>query len=67
MSDSSVLGDIHGAISADYTITHLGLPPQLRKQITHTYYPAGHMLYHDAASRQKLHDDVAQFMQTSVR
>src|SRR5207249_549973 len=25
--------------SADYTINHLGLPPPLRKNITHTYYP----------------------------
>ena len=49
-------------LSADYTISHLGLPPELRKQITQTYYPAGHMLYHDAGSRQKLHDDFATFV-----
>jgi carboxypeptidase C (cathepsin A) len=48
--------------SADYTIAHLGLPPALRKNVTHTYYPAGHMMYHDAASRRQLHDDVAGFI-----
>jgi carboxypeptidase C (cathepsin A) len=53
-------------LSADYTITHLGLPPPLRKQISHTYYPAGHMLYHDPASRQKLHDDIARFIQAAI-
>jgi carboxypeptidase C (cathepsin A) len=49
--------------SADYTINHLGLPPELRKNVTHTYYPAGHMMYHDPASRKQLHDDVTNFIQ----
>jgi carboxypeptidase C (cathepsin A) len=52
--------------SADYTINHLGLPPELRKNITHTYYDAGHMMYHDPASRKQLHDDVARFVRAAA-
>jgi carboxypeptidase C (cathepsin A) len=48
--------------SSDYTIDHLGLPPELAKNISRTYYPAGHMMYHDPGSRKKLHDDVAQLI-----
>lgn len=31
--------------ATEYTINHLGLSPELRKNITMTYYPAGHMMY----------------------
>jgi carboxypeptidase C (cathepsin A) len=51
--------------SSDYTVDHLGLPPPLRKNITRTYYPAGHMLYHHAESRHKLHEDVAGFIRAA--
>ena len=46
-------------LASDYTVNQLALPPELRKNITRTYYPAGHMMYHDPASRRELHDDVA--------
>ena len=48
--------------SSDYTADHLGLPPPLRNNIKRTYYPAGHMMYHQAESRRKLHEDVAGFI-----
>ena len=48
--------------SSDYTVDHLGLPPELRKNITRTYYPAGHMMYHDAGSRQRLHAVAVEFV-----
>ena len=53
-------------LAGDYTIDHLGLPPELRKQVTRTYYPAGHMMYHDADSRRKLHEDLAGFIRSGV-
>ena len=53
-------------LASDYTIDHLGLPEALRKQVTRTYYPAGHMMYHDADSRRKLHEDVAGFIRRSA-
>jgi len=49
-------------LASDYTVNHLNLPEELRKNITRTYYPAGHMMYHDAGSRKQLHGDVAGFI-----
>lgn len=54
-------------LASDYTIDHLGLPPDLRRQVTRTYYPSGHMMYHDNASRQQLRDDVSTFMKRAVK
>ena len=53
--------------ASDYTINHLALPPALRKKVTRTYYPSGHMMYHDAASRRALQEDISRYIQTSVR
>lgn len=48
--------------ASDYTITHLGLPLSLRKNITHMYYDAGHMMYQRLADLEKLKVDVADFV-----
>lgn len=50
--------------SADYTIDRLNLPLQLRANVSHVYFPAGHMVYHEAASKRGLADDVARFVET---
>ncbi|MEE8104629.1 MAG: peptidase S10 [Planctomycetota bacterium] len=47
--------------AADYTLSHLGLPAALRKNISVRYYEAGHMMYIHTASRQKMRKDVAGF------
>ncbi|HZZ41656.1 MAG TPA: hypothetical protein VFE58_01855 [Tepidisphaeraceae bacterium] len=52
--------------TVDYTIDHLNLSPELRKNITQTYYPAGHMLYHPHASLIKLKSDLAPFFQSAT-
>jgi carboxypeptidase C (cathepsin A) len=49
-------------LASDYTVNHLNLPAELRRNIARSYYPAGHMMYHDAGSRKKLHEDVATFI-----
>jgi carboxypeptidase C (cathepsin A) len=49
-------------LASDYTVNHLNLPAELRRNISRSYYPAGHMMYHDAGSRKKLHEDVAGFI-----
>ena len=49
-------------LASDYTVNHLNLPPELRRNITRTYYPAGHMMYHDAGSRRQLDEDVTRFI-----
>ena len=48
--------------SADYTIDRMNLDPALRPNITHEYFPTGHMVYHDHDSKQKLADDVSKFI-----
>ncbi|MCL2645743.1 MAG: hypothetical protein FWD61_01915 [Phycisphaerales bacterium] len=46
----------------DYTMDHLGLPPELRKHITQKYYPGGHMMYHVQEARESLYKDVESFI-----
>jgi carboxypeptidase C (cathepsin A) len=48
--------------AADYTIDRMQLSDELRKNISHVYFPAGHMVYHHRESARKLADDVAGFV-----
>jgi carboxypeptidase C (cathepsin A) len=52
--------------AAEYTLTHMGLDPSLRGNITRKYYEAGHMMYIDKKSLAQLKQDVASFIQSSV-
>lgn len=45
----------------EYTIAHMGLDPSLEKNITFTYYEAGHMVYVNDAARRQMKADVAKF------
>ena len=45
-----------------YTLNHLDLSPDLRKNITETVYPGGHMMYHRLESLKKLNGDVKSFI-----
>jgi len=47
--------------AADYTLSHLGLPAALRRNISVRYYEAGHMMYIHTASRLRMRKDVADF------
>jgi carboxypeptidase C (cathepsin A) len=51
----------------DYTVTHLGLPADLQKNIWMKYYPAGHMMYLDDKSREMLHNNIAAFIEKGMR
>ena len=53
--------------AADYTVDALTLPAEVRARITQTYYGGGHMMYHVAGERTKLHDDVARFIESATR
>lgn len=44
-----------------YTVNHMGLDPETRSHISFQMYPAGHMMYIEKSSRQKLHEDVKKF------
>ena len=48
--------------ATDYTVSHLDIVPDLRKNIRQTYYDGGHMMYHNDAARTKLNKDIADFM-----
>jgi carboxypeptidase C (cathepsin A) len=47
--------------AARYTFGHLGLTPAQRARVTLAEYPAGHMMYTESESRQKLKADLAKF------
>lgn len=48
--------------AAEYTISALNLDPALRRNVSFTYYEAGHMMYIEKGSLKKLKDDVAAFI-----
>jgi carboxypeptidase C (cathepsin A) len=48
--------------ATQYTFNHLGAELGLRPRVTMTYYDAGHMMYINKPSLEKLKQDVAKFM-----
>jgi carboxypeptidase C (cathepsin A) len=51
----------------EHTVSHMGLEPPVRKNISFTYYEAGHMMYIDKKAREKLHKDVDAFINASYK
>ena len=49
-----------------FTVNHMGLDAATRSHVNFAYYPAGHMMYIEKASRKKLHDDAASFVSTTL-
>ena len=49
-----------------YTFSRMQLDPELRNNVTMTYYEAGHMMYIHKASREKLRSDVLAFIDAAV-
>jgi carboxypeptidase C (cathepsin A) len=49
----------------EHTVSHMGLEPPIRKNISFAYYEAGHMMYIDKKCREKLHRDVSNFINNS--
>ena len=41
-----------------YSLNHLAIAQALRANITQSFYPSGHMIYIEDASRKRLHDDL---------
>ncbi len=46
----------------EHTVSHMNLEPAIRRNVSFTYYEAGHMMYIDKIAREKLHKDVAAFI-----
>jgi carboxypeptidase C (cathepsin A) len=53
--------------ATEYTLSHLGLTPDLRKNFTTRQYRAGHMMYLESASLAKLKQDVAGFIAVALK
>jgi carboxypeptidase C (cathepsin A) len=52
--------------AAEYTINHMGLHPEMHKNISWAFYEAGHMMYIDRACHAKLKADITKFMKSSI-
>lgn len=52
--------------AAEYTFSHMGLHPSVRKNVVFQYYNAGHMFYIDVPSHKKLKSDIAQFIKSAL-
>lgn len=52
--------------ATEYTMDHLGLPPNLEKNISLKYYTAGHMMYLHTPDRVKLHSNIAAFIDANI-
>jgi carboxypeptidase C (cathepsin A) len=52
--------------AAEYNLDHIGLHPDMLKNITWQFYPAGHMMYIDKESHSKLKHDITEFIQGAM-
>jgi carboxypeptidase C (cathepsin A) len=48
-------------LGAEYQVNHLGLPAELRKNVTLRFYPSGHMMYTHEESMRMLKRDLVVF------
>jgi len=53
--------------ATEYTMTHLGLPENLQKNVSLKYYDAGHMMYLHEADLSKLKGNVAAFLDNATK
>ncbi len=51
--------------ATDFTLNHLGYRGNLQERIIKAYYPAGHMMYIQLESLQKMGKDLADFVQSA--
>jgi carboxypeptidase C (cathepsin A) len=53
--------------AAQYTLKHMGLDPEYKNNLEYAYYEAGHMMYIDLPSRQKMHVDAFDFFNRTLK
>lgn len=51
----------------EHTISHMNLEPSIRKNVSFTYYEAGHMMYIEKKSREKLRKDVTSWINGAAK
>ncbi len=52
--------------TVEYTFNHMGLNPEMHKNISWQFYQAGHMLYIDSDSHAKLKHDFSEFLSSAL-
>jgi carboxypeptidase C (cathepsin A) len=52
--------------AVEYTFNHMGLHPEMHKNISWEFYQAGHMLYIDSDSHTKLKHDFGEFLSSAL-
>jgi carboxypeptidase C (cathepsin A) len=52
--------------TAEYTFNHMGLSPEMHKNISWQFYQSGHMLYIDNDSHAKLKHDFSEFVSSAL-
>lgn len=53
--------------AAEYTVSAMNLDQSLRRNVSITYYEAGHMMYIDVRSLRKFHADVSAFIAGTLK
>ncbi len=51
----------------EHTVSHMNLEPSIRKNVSFTYYEAGHMMYIEKKSREKLRKDVVDWINGAAK
>ena len=51
---------------AEYALNHLGLHPEMRKNISWAFFEAGHMMYINRPTHAKLKHDVSEFVKSAL-
>jgi carboxypeptidase C (cathepsin A) len=46
----------------EHTVSHMGLEPSTRKNISFAYYESGHMVYMEKKANEELQKDVDEFI-----
>jgi len=54
-------------MEAEYSVDHMGLPENIRKNVWHQYYEAGHMMYLHDEDLAKLKKNVANFIELASK
>lgn len=54
-------------LGTERDLAHMDLDPSLRGNVTLTYYPSGHMVYLNAASRKAFRADLAKFYDSATQ